>query len=127
MRKGGEEKKHAAGSTPQHWGTSTCCMYTKKPKMETLQEYGWVTPRYTTFYVPRSTVQESLSNWTPPPGPSFWLGSVLGGSKLKTLNNNLQCTHIFTDKRTCFLTGTYVECSVFPSFSLYVTCFCQNH
>jgi len=34
----------------------TCCMYTKKPKMETLQEYGWVTPRYTTFYVPRSTV-----------------------------------------------------------------------
>jgi hypothetical protein len=56
----------------------------------------------------------------PPPGPSFWLSSVLGGSKLKTLNNNLQCTHIFTDKRTCFLTGTYVECSVFPSFSLYV-------
>ena len=53
-------------------------------------------------------LQESLSNWTPPPGSKFLARFSSGGSKLTTLNNNLQCTHIFTDKKTCFLTGTYV-------------------
>ncbi len=98
---------------------------TEKTKMKIEISIIWIFVN--NFKLSVHSTAGSLSNWTPPPGPSFWLGPVLGGSKLKTLNNNLQCTHIFTDKRTCFLTGTYVECSVFPSFSLYVTCFCQNH
>jgi hypothetical protein len=61
-------------------------------------------PPYPPATINLCTAVESVELDPPPPGPSFWLSSVLGGSKLKTLNNNLQFTHIFTDKRTCFLT-----------------------